>query len=72
MFLYSVTGDRRARCRAKAVPVGLLVDDKAKEWTSGETHGITDRSFDRRVLRLDHSLPGDKSEHWIWQRGPWL
>jgi hypothetical protein len=23
-------------------------------------------------LRLNDSLPGDKAEHWIWQRGPWL
>ena len=21
---------------------------------------------------LNDSLPGDKTEHWIWQRGPWL
>jgi hypothetical protein len=72
---YSVTGDpagalpgeKQLRVRP------LLVDDKIKEWTSGETHAITDRSFVvRRVLRLNDSLPGDKTEHWIWQRGPWL
>ena len=34
---------------------------------------ITDRSFVvRRALRLNDALPGDKAEHWIWQRGPWL
>jgi hypothetical protein len=51
----------------------LLVDGKVKEWTNGESHAITDRSFVvRRALRLNDSLPGDKTEHWIWQRGPWL
>lgn len=51
----------------------LLVDGKVKEWTTGESHPITDRTFVvRRALRLNDSLPGDKNEHWIWQRGPWL
>jgi hypothetical protein len=51
----------------------LLVDDKVREWTTGESHAITDRSFVvRRALRLNDALPGDKTEHWIWQRGPWL
>jgi hypothetical protein len=51
----------------------LIVDDRVKEWTSGEIHTITDRSFVvRRALRLNDALPGDKGEHWIWQRGPWL
>jgi hypothetical protein len=72
---YSVTGDpagalpgeKQLRVRP------LLVDGKIKEWTSGESHAITDRSFVvRRVLRLNDALPGDTAEHWIWQRGPWL
>ena len=51
----------------------LIVDDKVKEWTTGEIHDITDRSFVvRRALRLNDALPGDKTEHWIWQRGPWI
>jgi hypothetical protein len=51
----------------------LIVDEKIREWTTGESHAITDRSFVvRRALRLNDSLPGDKAEHWIWQRGPWL
>jgi hypothetical protein len=51
----------------------LMVDDKLREWTTGESHAITDRSFVvRRALRLNDSLPGDKAEHWIWQRGTWL
>jgi hypothetical protein len=51
----------------------FIVDDKIKEWTTGEAHDITDRSFVvRRALRLNDALPGDKVEHWIWQRGPWI
>lgn len=51
----------------------LIVDDKVKEWTTGEAHDITDRSFVvRRALRLNDALPGDKTEHWVWQRGPWI
>jgi hypothetical protein len=34
---------------------------------------VTGRSFVvRRVIRLNDTLPGDKQEHWVWQRGPWL
>ena len=51
----------------------LMVDEKIKEWTTGESHAVTDRTFVvRRALRLNDSLPGDAREHWIWQRGPWL
>ncbi len=51
----------------------LVVDAQVKEWTTGDAHDVTDRSFVvRRVLRLNDSLPGDKQGHWVWQRGPWL
>jgi hypothetical protein len=57
----------------------LVVDGAAKEWTTGDAHDVTDRSFVvRRVLRLNNDLPGDapasknKTAHWVWQRGPWL
>jgi hypothetical protein len=55
----------------------LVVDGLVKEWTSGEAHDVTDRSFVvRRVLRINDELPGEKpsnsSAHWVWQRGPWL
>ena len=53
----------------------LIVDGVVKEWTTGEAHDVTDRSFVvRRVMRLNDALPGDSSakEHWVWQRGPWL
>jgi hypothetical protein len=55
----------------------LVVDGVVKEWTSGEAHEVTDRSFVvRRVLRINDELPSEKptnsSTHWVWQRGPWL
>jgi hypothetical protein len=51
----------------------LLVDGLLKEWTTGETHDVTDRSFVvRRAIRLNDALPGDKPGQWVWQRGPWL
>jgi hypothetical protein len=59
----------------------LLVDSVLKEWTTGDAHDVTDRSFAvRRVIRLNDALPTDKSEgksssaagRWVWQRGPWL
>jgi hypothetical protein len=51
----------------------LLVDGRQKEWTTGEAHDVTDRSFTiRRVLRLNDALPGESVAHWIWQPGPWL
>ncbi len=55
----------------------LLIDGQVKEWTTGDAHDVTDRSFVvRRVIRLNDALPGDQpaaaKEHWVWQRGPWL
>ncbi len=55
----------------------LVVDGVLKEWTTGEAHDVTDRSFVvRRAIRLNDALPGEKQDlsdkHWVWQRGPWL
>jgi hypothetical protein len=51
----------------------LLVDGRQKEWTTGDSHDVTDRSFTiRRALRLNDALPSDTAPHWIWQPGPWL
>ena len=56
----------------------LLVDGLVKEWTTGEAHDVTDRSFVvRRVIRLNDTLPtdqgaGERPARWVWQRGPWL
>jgi len=57
----------------------LLVDGVLKEWTTGDAHDVTDRSFVvRRAIRMNDALPGDaakpaaKQDQWVWQRGPWL
>lgn len=51
----------------------LVVDGKVKDWTTGEMHLVTERSFTvRRAVRMNDSLPTDKTLHWVWQRGPWL
>lgn len=57
----------------------LLVDSTVKEWTTGDAHDVTDRSFVvRRVIKLNDTLPGATATaqagqtHWVWQRGPWL
>ncbi len=59
----------------------LLVDGILKEWTTGDAHDVTDRSFVvRRVIRLNDALPSDQfgqksaraASPWVWQRGPWL
>ena len=83
-FPYSKAGDPAGagpdETTLKARP--LLVDGRISEWTTGDAHDITDRSFVvRRALKINDSLPSDKStdkptakaaEHWVWQRGPWL
>jgi hypothetical protein len=51
----------------------LTVDGRQKEWTTGDAHDVTDRSFTiRRALRLNDQLPGESSARWSWQPGPWL
>ena len=54
----------------------LVVDGDVKEWTTGESHDVTARSFVvRRAIRLNDELPGEKpaaQKAWVWQRGPWL
>jgi len=54
----------------------LVVDGRVVEWTTGDLHDVTDRSFAvRRALRVNDSLPDDTAKaglHWVWQRGPWL
>jgi hypothetical protein len=53
----------------------LYVDTKLKEFTTGESHDVTDREFVvRRAYRINDALPEDsrKSPKWLWQRGGWL
>lgn len=82
---YSMAGDPAGAAQGedslKIRP--LVVDGAVKEWTVGEAHDVTDRSFVvRRAIRLNDELPGEKATpgekahaavpHWVWQRGPWL
>jgi hypothetical protein len=77
---YSINGDpagaRKDETELRVRP--LVVDGKVKEWTTGDAHDITDRSFVvRRAIRLNDALPTDAGGHagagrWVWQRGPWL
>src|SRR5215472_471003 len=72
---YSKTGDPAGAFAGEdALKIRpLVVDGAVKEWTTGDAHDVTDRSFVvRRALRLNDSLPGDRVAHWVWQRGPWL
>lgn len=70
----AAVGENELKIRA------LLVDGVVKEWTTGDAHDVTDRSFVvRRVIRLNDTLPsdkpaaaGDKPGHWVWQRSSWL
>lgn len=71
----AAAGEEELKIRA------LLVDGVLKEWTTGDAHDVTDRSFVvRRVIKLNDTLPGetqkqangDKPGHWAWQRGPWI
>ena len=51
----AATGESELKIRA------LLVDGLLKEWTTGDAHDVTDRSFVvRRVIRLNDALPSDK------------
>lgn len=72
----AATGEDSLKIRA------LLVDGVLKEWTTGDAHDVTDRTFAvRRVIRLNDALPTDEpsekpasnsANRWVWQRGPWL
>jgi hypothetical protein len=51
----------------------LYVDGNQREWTTGDTHDVTERSFvARRVLHVNDTLPGEHAARWVWQPGPWL
>lgn len=72
---YSIEGDpagaQKGETDLKVRP--LVVDGKVKEWTTGDAHDVTDRSFAvRRAVRINDSLPSDHTPRWVWQRGPWL
>jgi hypothetical protein len=52
----AVAGETELRVRA------LVVDGVVKEWTTGDAHDVTDRSFVvRRAIKLNDSLPSESS-----------
>ena len=68
-----VTPDERNEETTSLKVRPLVVDDRQREWTMGEMHEVTDRSFAvRRVMHLNDALPADKEPRWVWQPGPWL
>lgn len=53
----------------------LIVDGQVKDFTTGDSHDVTDREFVvRRAYRINDALPEDshKAPKWLWQRGGWL
>jgi hypothetical protein len=59
---YSKAGDPASAATGESVLDirALLVDGVLKEWTTGDAHDVTDRSFVvRRVIRLNDALPTD-------------
>ncbi|MGD0294872.1 MAG: hypothetical protein ABSB30_13560 [Terracidiphilus sp.] len=61
---YSKVGDPAgaAQMETELKVRALLVDGVLKEWTTGEAHDVTDRSFVvRRVIKLNDALPGDNA-----------
>ena len=51
----------------------LFVDTRQKEWTVGELHNISDRTFAiRRALHINDALPTDTAERWVWQPASWI
>ncbi|MGB7985405.1 MAG: hypothetical protein WCF54_09615, partial [Terracidiphilus sp.] len=52
----ALAGETELRVRA------LVVDGAVKEWTTGDAHDVTDRSFVvRRAIKLNDSLPSEKA-----------
>ena len=68
-----VTGENEDRSWEMWVRT-LSVDGRAREFTVGEMHEITDRVFVvRRAYRVNDALPSERGKQmWRWQRGGWL
>jgi hypothetical protein len=51
----------------------LVLDGQVRDWTTGEIHEITARTFvARRAVKLNDALPDEAVAHWLWVLGPWL
>jgi len=61
---YSAAGDPAGAAPGEAELKirALIVDGVLKDWTTGDAHDVTDRSFVvRRAVKLNDALPSDKS-----------
>ena len=61
--------------QAAAIKVRTLyVDGRAKEFTIGALHDVTERTFVvQKIYRMNNSLPQQPGPaQWKWQRGGWL
>ena len=66
-------GENESKCLDLKVRT-LYVDSRAKEFTVGTAHDVTERVFVvRRAFRVNDSLPGETASpaRWVWQRGGW-
>ena len=53
----------------------LIVDGRLREYSTGQTHDVTDRLFVvRRAYRVNDSLPEEtgKPPQWVWRLGGWI
>ena len=51
----------------------LVIDGQVRDWTTGEIHEVTGRTFvARRAVKLNDALPDEAGAHWLWVLGPWL
>jgi hypothetical protein len=51
----------------------LVIDGQVRDWTTGEIHEITGRTFVvRRAVKLNDALPDEEGAHWLWVLGPWV
>lgn len=52
----------------------LIIDGRAREYTAGAVHDVTDRLFVvRRAYRVNDALPEEKKpQQWIWRLDGWM
>jgi len=52
----------------------LIIDGRAREYTAGAVHEVTDRLFVvRRAYRVNDALPEEKKpQQWVWRLDGWI
>jgi hypothetical protein len=66
-----VNEDKQVELKVRA----MFVDGRLREYTIGQPHEVTERSFVvRRAFRINDALPGEPTGPaiWRWERGGWL